>query len=58
MLAWACDIPHRAVVYLHHRFRMDMEWDEAKANFDARELLINCQNRVINEAEARLRERA
>lgn len=54
LLGWpkqllACDILHRAVVYLHHQFSVYMDGDEAQANCDARALLIGAQERVLDE---------
>ena len=38
---------HHASGYLKEQFRLGMTRDEAKANLDARAILFNCSNKIL-----------
>ena len=46
-----CDMLQAATAYLHRQFAVTMPRWEAQANADARVMLINLQNSVLDDAE-------
>lgn len=45
----ALDALHSASVYLKGHFKLTMTRNEAQANLDARAILFNCSNAILNE---------